>query len=232
MKSNNEIFQETLGILQAGGYTDSGGTWHDIMSSKPGSILYQTLSTLKEHPSYDSTVIKWEKKDILAVTKELKGNVLVLNPADPTVPPIDCEGNTVEEILLRRTNLSQSLYSFSENTFEIFGNRKPKTYKYPIKTYGGIYTPNVTVFRATGLLRRPFSCSVASIPPLIVSSNKLKNGEKLIIKGKIRSLFRIAIKFGHDKIVLPDIFPKDLFEEVIKEREFNQSFKTICIILT
>lgn len=249
MKSQRElvqIYQDTLCTLYLNGYEDQEGNWHEISSCKPGSRFYSTLKTLKfDYPQNYNTVVEVVCKDSFVAAKDLE-NPLVLNMASYFCPGggVHSGAKAQEEDLCRRSNLLQSLYSFHESTYEIFGNRKPVTYKYPIPKYGGIYTPGVTVFRADtgyGYLKDPYKCSVVSVSaikrPRLTDSGDLTEEDKIVMKGKIRSIFRIAILHNHQNLVLgafgcgaygnPPKTVALLFKEVMRESEFRGAFKRI-----
>ena len=166
-----------------------------------------------------------------------------------------------EEELCRRSTLAISLYQFS-----LPGGRygdladmvrvKRRAERYPMdNTYGGIYSPDITFFRATkdegyALLDEPFRAAVISVASLNYNPkhghNSLDNGnipesDKPILKEKIRTIFRIGALKGHDSLVLgalgcgafctPPAQMARLFHEVMDESEFQGRFKKIVFAI-
>ena len=166
-----------------------------------------------------------------------------------------------EEELCRRSNLAISLYQFS-----LPGGRygdladmvrvKRRSERYPMdNTYGGIYSPDITFFRASkgegyALLDDPFRAAVISVASLNYNPkhghNTLDNGnipesDKPILKEKIRTILRIGVLKGHDSLVLgalgcgafctPPAQMARLFHEVLSEQEFDSRFKKIVFAI-
>ena len=166
-----------------------------------------------------------------------------------------------EEELCRRSTLAISLYQFS-----LPGGRygdladmvrvKRRAERYPMdNTYGGIYSPDITFFRATkddgyALLDEPFRAAVISVASLNYNPkhghNSLDNGnipeqDKPILKEKIRTILRIGVLKGHDSLVLgalgcgafctPPAQMARLFHEVMDEEEFQGRFKKIVFAI-
>ena len=166
-----------------------------------------------------------------------------------------------EEELCRRSTLAISLYQFS-----LPGGRygdladmvrvKRRAERYPMdNTYGGIYSPDITFFRATkdegyALLDEPFSAAVISVASLNYNPkhghNSLDNGnipeaDKSILKEKIRTILRIGALKKHDSLVLgelgcgafctPPAQMARLFHEVMDEQGFQGRFKRIVFAI-
>jgi uncharacterized protein (TIGR02452 family) len=125
--------------------------------------------------------------------------------------------------------------------------------------FGGIYSPNVTVFRDNGqtgfaLREEPFQTSIISVAALnFKSGHKTNNLEyrsadggftpegKQVMLDKIRTIYRIALLNGHDSIVLgafgcgvfqlkPELVAV-YFREVLQENEFRGKFHTVVFAL-
>ena len=166
-----------------------------------------------------------------------------------------------EEDLCRRSNLAISLYQFS-----LPGGRygdladmvrvKRRAERYPMdNTYGGIYSPDITFFRATrdegyALLDEPFKAGVISVASLNYNPkhghNQLDNGnipeaDKPILKEKIRTILRIGALKNHDSLVLgalgcgafctPPAQMARLFHQVLDEKEFEGCFRKIVFAI-
>ena len=166
-----------------------------------------------------------------------------------------------EEDLCRRSNLAISLYQFS-----LPGGRygdladmvhvKRRAERYPMdNTYGGIYSPDITFFRATkdegyALLDEPVRAAVISVASLNYNPrhghNQLENGnipesDKPILKEKIRTILRIGALKKHDSLVLgalgcgafctPPAQMARLFHQVLSEKEFVGCFIKIVFAI-
>ena len=166
-----------------------------------------------------------------------------------------------EEELCRRSTLAISLYQFSlprgrYGDLADMVRVKRRAERYPMdNTYGGIYSPDITFFRATkdegyALLDEPFRAAVISVASLNYNPkhghNSLDNGnipesDKPILKEKIRTIFRIGALKGHDSLVLgalgcgafctPPAQMARLFHEVMDESEFQGRFKKIVFAI-
>ena len=166
-----------------------------------------------------------------------------------------------EEDLCRRSNLAISLYQFS-----LPGGRygdladmvrvKRRAERYPMdNTYGGIYSPDITFFRANidegyALLDEPFRAAVISVASLNYNPkhghSQLDNGnipeaDKPVLKEKIRTILRIGALKNHDSLVLgalgcgafctPPAQMARLFHQVMDEQEFQGRFKKIVFAI-
>jgi len=166
-----------------------------------------------------------------------------------------------EEELCRRSTLAISLYQFSlpggryGDLADMVGVKR-RAERYPMdNTYGGIYSPDITFFRAPkdegyALLDEPFKAAVISVASLNYNPkhghNTLDNGnipeaDKPILKEKIRTILRIGALKKHDSLVLgalgcgafctPPAQMARLFHEVLKEQEFQGRFKKIVFAI-
>lgn len=167
-----------------------------------------------------------------------------------------------EEELCRRSTLAISLYQFS-----LPGGRygdladmvrvKRRAERYPMdNTYGGIYSPGITFFRATkdegyALMDEPFSAAVISVASLnynpkhghnsLDSNGNIPETDKPILKEKIRTILRIGALKCHDSLVLgalgcgafctPPAQMARLFHEVLDEKEFKGRFSKIVFAI-
>ena len=133
---------------------------------------------------------------------------------------------------------------------------KRRAERYPMdNTYGGIYSPGITFFRATqdegyALLDNTFQAAVISVASLNYNPkhghNQLDNGnipeaDKPILKEKIRTILRIGALKGHDSLVLgalgcgafctPPAQMARLFREVMAETQFLGRFRKIVFAI-
>jgi len=157
-----------------------------------------------------------------------------------------------EENLFRRTNLFMSLYQYIQYADE-YGIKK-SDHSYPLnRDTGGIYSENITIFRASEkngyrLLNRPFKISFVSVPainrPELVKMDGLYYIADTLVeptKEKMRTILRIAGKYGHDGLVLgafgcgafenPPNHIAKLFKDVFSEKEFLGFFKHIVFAI-
>ena len=166
-----------------------------------------------------------------------------------------------EEELCRRSTLAISLYQFSlpggryGDLADMVGVKR-RAERYPMdNTYGGIYSPGITFFRATqdegyALLDNTFQAAVISVASLNYNPkhghNQLDNGnipeaDKPILKEKIRTILRIGALKGHDSLVLgalgcgafctPPAQMARLFREVMAEIQFLGRFRKIVFAI-
>lgn len=154
-----------------------------------------------------------------------------------------------EESIFRRTNIFRSLYQFASYAGQ-YGVEQ-STFQYPLdRNYGGIYSPCVTVFRESekngySLLSQPKQIAFISVAgmnrPTLTAEGMIVNSLVKPIKDKIRTIFRIGLKHGHDSLVLgalgcgafcnPPQHIARLFHEVLYENEFANKFKHIVFAI-
>jgi uncharacterized protein (TIGR02452 family) len=120
-----------------------------------------------------------------------------------------------------------------------------RSWKYPIPFNGGIYTPNVLVFRdnekSAYCIRDYEDCvffdflSVAAIrKPSLIDDDTLSDIDTSITRQKIRNILRIAFITGHKDILLgafgcgsfrnPPRHISRLFKDILSEPEFDNVF--------
>ncbi len=212
------------------------------------------------------TEVQVINQDCILATRDLveQGfNPAVLNMASLYHPGggVLTGSSAQEEDLCRRSNLAISLYQFS-----LPGGRygdladmvrvKRRAERYPMdNTYGGIYSPDITFFRANidegyALLDEPFRAAVISVASLNYNPkhghSQLDNGnipeaDKPILKEKIRTILRIGVLKNHDSLVLgalgcgafctPPAQMARLFHQVLDEQEFQGRFKKIVFAI-
>ncbi|MBR4842548.1 MAG: TIGR02452 family protein [Bacteroidaceae bacterium] len=268
-----KVFMHNLDIFRDGAYrTESdrvvtlpvSGAF--VEQSEMFSAPINTKDAIGDSSQLHSFTVQVLNQDCIVATRNLveQGyNPAVLNMASLYHPGggVLTGSSAQEEELCRRSNLAISLDQFS-----LPGGRygdlaemvrvKRRAERYPMdKTYGGIYSPNITFFRATkdegyALLDEPFRAAVISVASLNYNPkhghNSLDNGnipesDKPILKEKIRTILRIGIIKGHDSLVLgalgcgafctPPAQMARLFHEVIDETEFQGRFKKIVFAI-
>jgi uncharacterized protein (TIGR02452 family) len=157
-----------------------------------------------------------------------------------------------EENIFRRTNLFYSLYCYASYAAEYGLTKAAESYPLDRDT-GGIYTGNVTVFRAGEkngyrLLKVPYKTAIVTVPAINRPDLVERDGVKYIAdqfveptKEKMRTILRIAGKYEHDALVLgafgcgafrnPPRHVAELFKEVFTEPEFKDRFKTVVFAI-
>jgi uncharacterized protein (TIGR02452 family) len=249
-----EIFKDTLNFVKSG---YNNGNKHISIDNeciiseffdKPEELIKQAASNTK------FSVINSDCLEAAQLLLDSGSNPCVLNMASRQNPGggvIDGAG-AQEENLFRRTNLFMSLYQFTQYANE-YGLEKSK-YSYPLnRDSGGIYSGNITVFRASEkngyrLLNNPFKLSFVSVPAINRPGLIEKNGLYFLTdqmveptKEKIRTILRISGKYKHDSLVLgafgcgafanPPNHMARLFKDVLTENEFIDFFKHIVFAI-
>lgn len=153
-----------------------------------------------------------------------------------------------EENLFRRTNLFQSMYQFSPFAGEY--GLPASLCQYPLdRNYGGVYTPDVVVFRGEEkdgypLLDEYYQVGVISVPgmnrPELDTDGNIAPHLIEGIKNKICTILNIGVLHHHDSLILgaigcgafrnPPAHIAKLFHEVI-EQEFKKHFRRICFAI-
>lgn len=154
-----------------------------------------------------------------------------------------------EETIFRRTNIFRSLYQFAPYAGQ-YGVRK-SSHQYPLnRNFGGIYTPNVNIFRddeknGYRLIAHPQEIAFISVAgmnrPTLTDDGLIVDSLVEPIKNKIRTIFRIGLKHGHDSLVLgalgcgafrnPPRHIARLFNEVMRESEFENKYRLIVFAI-
>ena len=266
-KSNSEVFH-------AGGYVCESGKIVEIPIDDPmltNTKVYVAPFDVNDIPvQSENTAFSTVNADCLIVAKELLDNghnPCVMNLADAYVAcgMYKRGSRAQEESLCRATTLSRSLFQFFKattgkaNRYAKDVNVEIKEYAYPLDlNYGGVYSPNVTVFRNAhdlySFAEDTYKVGIVSVAALDFNEKHGKNLEfrakgggftlegEQIMKNKIRTIYRIALTNGHDSLVagafgcgafrLPADKVASLFHEIINEAEFKNKFaKVIFAIL-
>ncbi|CAF0797713.1 unnamed protein product [Adineta ricciae] len=178
-------------------------------------------------------------------------NPVVLNMANAFTPGGGWRDGcgAQEENLHRRTNLFQCL----EDSYNQL--RDKRSWSYPIPEFGGIYSPNVSVFRGSEIDGYPFfpngpeyisfiACAAYSYPDtkMNVYGELELYGEDTIVrtKTKIETILKIALDNNHDTVILsafgcgafrnPPKHIAKLFQEVI-DSKYSHAFKYIIFAI-
>ena len=251
------IFRNTVHIVNAKGYSiNNVDVNFDNDSTMMGNTKFYSSKVNIEHsllPKYD-TKIEILDNDCLDVAQALVKQGLkpaVLNMASFHTPGGGVERGSAaqEESIFRRTNIFRSLYQFHEvgSNYGI----EQRDERYPMQmSYGGIYTPGVTVFKKSenegcGIMEDAFRIDVISLPairkPHIKEDGDVEDWVKETLEKKVKQILDIALENGNDSVVLsafgcgaygtpPKIMAK-IFHKVIDSEEYKGLFKTICFAI-
>lgn len=255
MKTKEElakIFEKTCDDLKKGYYLNPKKETIKFNDRKlrRGSVMYtndKLISKVKVEEKFD-TKIYVENIDTFLKAIELGPSSVILNMASARTPGggVINGSKAQEEDLCRRSNLIVSLYGFIEKGKSWFNYRNPGNY--PIPTFGGIYSPKVTIFKDQeyNTYPEPYYTNVISVSAMIRPEYDpitlmIPKKQVHIVKGKIRSILRIALLNGHTKLVLgafgcgafanPPKHISQLFKQVLNEEEFKNSFEEICFAI-
>ena len=251
-------FKNTIKLSGRGSYSTENGEYvalENIDKVISGSYFYsEEISVGTADAIEGSTVVDVVNADCLEEgirLLDLGYNPAILNMAsrhNPGGGVINGAG-AQEETIFRRTNLFLSLYQYASYA-EKYGLKK-SSHQYPMdRNFGGIYSPNVSIFReceANGykLMSQPREVSfitVAGINHPELDNNGMIIPELInVAKDKIRTILRIGLKHGHDSLVLgalgcgafcnPPRHIARLFHEVIEEQEFKNKYKYIIFAI-
>lgn len=267
----SDVYKHNQKIFEAWKYEAPSGKNVDLIGSRQQLLdatkVYRDAVSATGVPARFSTLqTGCVNEDCLIVAKSLidRGlNPAVLNLADAyhACGMYNSGSNAQEESLCRASTLSLTLYQYYNKTWAgKAGVPLRPTPAYPMDIhFGGIYSPDVTVFRdnrQTGFALRetPFLTSIISVAALnFRPGHKTNNLEyrsadggftpegKQVMFDKIRTIYRIALLNGHDSLVLgafgcgvfqlkPELVA-DYFKEVLQEEEFIGKFHTVVFAL-
>lgn len=230
----------------------------ELYKKFPGKINGSIQNTVKyddvrdlEHPSLEykePAVVKvvYEDSADTAYYLQLEGmNPMALNMASNTTAGGGWRNGAMaqEESLFYR-----SLYYLSlEDPWNF--NKKSKNF-YPIPVFGAIYTPDVFFFRSKqtdGFIILPndqcafisFLAVAAIRNPQLKADGTYRPTDYRRMKEKVRGIFKIALKNGHDAVVLGALGcgayhnPPNQVAKIIREviAEYRMNFKHIAIAI-
>lgn len=200
------------------------------------------------------TVLEADCAETAALMQSLGYNVCLLNMASEKNPggSVISGAGAQEENLFRRSNLFQSLYHFADYGPHFLVETDAQ-FRYPLSYYSGIYSRNVTFFRASEnqgyrFLKQPFQVAVVTVaalsnPFLDDNTDEIKLAPDMaeITKEKLRSILRISGKFEHNCLVLsafgcgafgnPPGHVAQLFKEIFNETEFKNRFAHVIFAI-
>lgn len=251
-----EIFGETIEIVRNGSYEADGKT---IALPDPKDMMEQTAFYTDPGPvsvpeRTEPTMVEVLDSDSLLGGKKLLQEgyrPALLNFANRQTPGGGVLGGAgaQEENIFRRSDLFMSLYQFHAHGTYFDIPQRPEHYPMDRNT-GGIYSPDVTVFRGLEtdgypLLAEPFRLGIITVAAL--NRPDLKDADHLAdpmvepTLRKMRTIFRIGLKHGHDALVLgawgcgafsnPPRHIAQLFHQVMEEEEFRNRYRKIIFAI-
>lgn len=235
-----KVFKETLSLLTNGYYTNPDNKKVLIRNDQAISGIENNVKILNiEYPSIENPVqtrISVVNSDCLdtAIYMKTRGmNPIVLNMANNSVPGggVRAGAGAQEESIFRRSNYVEHL----------------NTSFYPID--GGIYSPNVVVFRESEaydykMMEKPENLAMVAVAALrrpntveVDGKAQYLNADKELMRYKIGVILTAAAMFKHDCLVLsalgcgayrnpPELVAK-LFKELIESSDFAGYFQHI-----
>ena len=247
------IFEETMQIVRKGSYTANDGqvvSLPDPAEMMNDSRLYSSVEHAKIPELPENTIVEVRDSDSLLAGKQLLDegyHPAVLNFANRRTAGggVRRGAGAQEENIFRRSDLAFSLYQFHPDGID-FGIPQRKE-QYPMdRTTGGAYSPDVTVFRGTEmegypLLPTPYRLSVITVAamnrPELKTQYQIADHLVEPVMEKMRTIFRIGLKHGHDSLVLgawgcgafknPPQHIAKLFHQVMEEEEFRNRYRKI-----
>lgn len=252
-----KVWENTLSIVKAGGYTLPDGIRRSLSRSGEAagkSVFYREefhpQVSRADHPA-EITVTSEDCLDVAHRWVTEGRTVSVLNMASRRNPGggVRNGAGAQEEYLFRCSDYYLSLYPYAEYA-SMYGLEKSE-HQYPLdRNYGGIYSPDVTVFRSSeesgyALLEQPWKVNMIAVAGMNSPEVTDVNGELQVapwlvegVKNKIRTILRIACDQGQKNLVLgalgcgafhnPPRYTARLFREVLCEQEFAGAFDRIC----
>lgn len=253
-----ELFQQTVAIVNDGKYlAESGKTVllpDDRLMIERTEMYSSPIHLDKSDSRQEKTEVRVENCDCLLAAKALLDagyNPAVLNMASRQNPGggVYSGAGAQEENLFRRTNLFRSMFQFAPYAAQYGLKKSP--FQYPLDmNFGGVYTPDATVFRGTEqdgypLLDEYFQMSFIAVAAMNRPDLDMEGfiAPHLIegVKNKMRTIFRIGLLKGHDALILgaagcgafrnPPAHIARLFHEVMEEEEFKNRYKLISFAI-
>ena len=245
-----DVFQDTVKIVENGSYRLGEG---EIIISNPAPSQFFDEKIEVEFdklPSYNE-IITVEPLDCLVMAERQLDNghkVAVLNMASLHTPGggVLKGSGAQEENIFRRTNLFKSLYPYKASIAKEFG-LNPSFKQYPLnENFGGIYNPEITVFKGEEsddypLLKEPFKVDVITVAacknPEITSAGEFSDEVREKTKNKIETILNIALINGNDALVLsafgcgafgtPPHLMARAFKDILESEKYKNRFKFV-----
>lgn len=259
------VYDNNSEIFAAGGYVTTAGKAVVLDADErdamlDGTVVYAEPFSVADVPMLDAAPRKEVRnEECLVMAKRLKDsgyNPAVLNLADLVIACglYEKGSNAQEESLCRQTTLSQNLYQYYKPQCAAAVSVHFRAAGYPMnERNGGIYSP-VKVIRngATSgyaLLEKPWEVGIISVAGLdfgkrqgrdlqyATAAHGYTDAGRELMREKIRTIYRIALRHGHDALVLgalgcgafdnrPEIVAF-LFRQVLTEEEFRKKFRFV-----
>jgi uncharacterized protein (TIGR02452 family) len=248
------VFLETVSIVNAGSYAIDDELINiystEILNHSTFFDAPPKLDPRRPEKTTSFTVIEADCLETAQLLLDMGEYPCVLNMASGSNPGggVLNGAGAQEENIFRRTNLFKAMYQFADYAEEYGLNRSPR--QYPLnRNTGGVYSDEVTVFRASenngyALLKNPYRCAFVSVPAISHPELEKHNGQLFLArhlieptKEKIRTILRIAGRFTHASLVLsafgcgafgnPPHHIARLFQEIFGEVEFKNRFKMV-----
>ena len=258
-RQNAKIFEDTTKIIKAGFYTAPSGKQINLEMETmiSGAVCYkEELPAQKPVAVEGKTKIMVEGNDCLVAAQRLAENgynPILLNFASGGHPGggVESGARAQEETICRRSTLTRSIFSFSDNYSRKYGYEHRTGNNYPLDNldFSAIYSPAVTVFREgkeCTLMENPYQVAVITCAALnlngryslkLTPEGKMPERAKEIMRNKIRTIFRIALLHGHDSMILgafgcgayrnPPEEVAAIFRQILEEEEFRNSFRLV-----
>ncbi|MFK7904463.1 MAG: TIGR02452 family protein [Chitinophagales bacterium] len=256
-----EVFQNTIQLVKNGAYFVEGKQVelendHSCFSKTVFYNRPEKNLNLPTHTDYKVSVINADCLETAQMIALAGYNPVVLNMANGENPGggVMRGAGAQEENIFRRSNLFRSLYQFVNYGMKEYGTPRDPNDSYPLnEATGGIYSPNITIFRGSEhngycLLPKPYKLAFVTVPAIYSPKLSYKDGIYRITetfatltKIKIRTILRIAILNGHDSAILsafgcgafqnPPNHMAELFQEVLEELEFKNKLKIIVFAI-
>ena len=247
------VFEETMEIVGRGSYVADDGravSLPDPADMMKNSRLYRAVEPAEAPELPEKTVVEVRDSDSLLAGEKLVAEgyrPAVLNFANRYTAGggVRRGSGAQEENIFRRSDLARSLYQFHPDGIDYAIPQREE--RYPMDcTTGGAYSPDVTVFRGAEtdgypLLPQPYRLGIVTVAAL--NRPELKDQYRIAdhlvetVMEKMRTIFRIALKHGHDAFVLgawgcgafknPPQHIAKLFHRVMEEDEFRNRFRKI-----
>ena len=255
-----EVWENTKSIVQAGKYILPDGKTVALASQDrlEGSTFYSEKFTAEFEPlnvPAEVSVIEADSLDAAHKWVNEGLDVCVLNFANRRNPGggVTSGSGAQEEYLFRCSDYYRFMYCFAKYAQQYGLKLSPS--QYPMdKNYGGVYSPNVTIFRENerkgyALAENTWLVNMIAVAAMVGPDTEFVAGEERIVpelidgvKNKMRTIFRIACAHKQRNLILgawgcgafhnPPKHIAELFRDVMSENEFAGAFSRICFAIS